>query len=411
MTAVLIFIGGDFLRYCLGVDVAAVESMYCLAAETGEVLFMPVKYSHTLAGFSQLLERLSIVEQGDISVIMESTSTYHLKVERFFRENTECTVIILNPIISKEHKRNLRKTKTDKEDCLNLIDIFFKNEYNLQTCHDEIYSELQFLSRQIQHLQEGATRTRNRLRQLLSMVNSAYFDAFRNEFLWSESGLALIAMYPHCEMLKAASAEAIAAIPAAVHQRSHKYYLSKAETVKLYAEDCYPAVDKDSVVTQCLSETALRLSAQQKEIEMLKERLIALASQIELYGLYMTVPGIGPYLSATLIAELKDIRRFPNHKKLIAFCGLDPTIVQSGKTVNYHGPISKRGNSTARKMLFYSVSIILSVARRTDPQMPLLLYYEKKRGEGKHHHACVVACCTKLLRILLAMSKQSTPYQ
>lgn len=166
-----------------------------------------------------------------------------------------------------------------------------------------------------------------------------------------------------------------------------------------------------SVMTVCLSETARYLLAQQKEINVLKDRLVSLASTTDLYDLFQSVPGIGPYLSAALIAELKDIRRFENHKKLIAYCGFDPTIIQSGKSIHYNGPISKRGNSTARKVIFYTTSIMLVVARKTNHQMPLLLYYEKKRGEGKHHHACVVACCTKLLRILLAMSKQNTPYK
>lgn len=93
--------GGDILRYCLGVDVAAVDSMYCLVAETGEIIFMPAKSPHTKSGFQWILEKLNGIEQKDIAVIMESTSTYHLKVERFFRENTDCEVIILNPMISK----------------------------------------------------------------------------------------------------------------------------------------------------------------------------------------------------------------------------------------------------------------------------------------------------------------------
>lgn len=123
--------------------------MYCLAAETGEIVFSPVKYPHTRDGFHQVLKRLDGISHKDITVIMESTSTYHLKVERFFRENTACEIVILNPMISKGHKRNLRKTKTDKEDCLNLIDIFFKDEYNFQVQHDGIYVEMQFLSRRL----------------------------------------------------------------------------------------------------------------------------------------------------------------------------------------------------------------------------------------------------------------------
>lgn len=398
------------LRYCLGIDVAAMDSMYCLISEAGEIIFTPEKHPHTLTGFMDVISKFENIPQEQISIIMESTSTYHLKVERFFRENTDCEIIILNPIISNRHKRNLRKTKTDKEDCLNLIDVFFKNEYNMQVHHEEIYSEMQFLSRQIQHLQEGTTRTRNRFRQLVSMLNPAYIEVFRSDYMYSETALSFIAKWPHCDMLKEASVDEIAKSLASTRQRFSSYYTKKAEQLKAYALDCYPTTDKNSVMTTCLSETTLYLLSQLKEIDVLKERLISLAQSTELYEIYVSIPGIGPYLASTLIAELKDIRRFENHKKLTAYCGFDPTIIQSGKSVHYNGPISKRGNSTARKMLFYTVNIILTVARKTNREMPLLLYYEKKRGEGKHHHACIVACCTKLLRILLAMSKQNILY-
>ncbi len=243
------------------------------------------------------------------------------------------------------------------------------------------------------------------------MINPIYFSTLRSDFMYSENGLKFISQWPHCDMIKAATVDDIANSFALISNRSPNYYRKKSETLKENAEDCFPAADKDSVITTCLSDTALHLLYELKEIDSLKKRLVALASEHELFKLYITVPGIGPYLAAVLLAELKDIRRFENHKKLIAFCGLDPTIVQSGKTINYHGPISKRGNATARKMLFYAVNIILTVARKTNPDMPLLLYYKKKRDEGKHHHASVIACCTKLLRILLAMSKQNTPYK
>ena len=36
---------------------------------------------------------------------------------------------IINPIYSKMYKQNLRKTKTDKEDCLKLAELFFMKDF------------------------------------------------------------------------------------------------------------------------------------------------------------------------------------------------------------------------------------------------------------------------------------------
>ena len=184
-----------------------------------------------------------------------------------------------------------------------------------------------------------------------------------------------------------------------------------AEKIKITLDDNVAAVPVSSLTVSCVVDTIHRLRTESVKIESIKERLIALAEHTPLYDLYLSIPGIGPITAALLVAELKDIRRFDNIKKLTASCGLDPTIVQSGKTINYHGPISKRGNRNARYVLFNTVMSLLMVTKRNAPDDHVRLYYEKKRGEGKHHHACVVACCTKLLRIMVAMSKRNTLYR
>jgi transposase len=51
---------------------------------------------------------------------MESTSTYHLPIQRFFTNNN-FKVQVINPILGKNNTRNLRKTKTDIEDCYILL--------------------------------------------------------------------------------------------------------------------------------------------------------------------------------------------------------------------------------------------------------------------------------------------------
>ncbi len=59
--------------------------------------------------------------------------------------------------------------------------------------------------------------------------------------------------------------------------------------------------------------------------------------------LLTTIPGIG-YFSALLIyAEIGDIKRFPNSKKLCSYAGLVPSIRQSGNKV-ITGKITKETN-------------------------------------------------------------------
>ena len=94
-----------------------------------------------------------------------------------------------------------------------------------------------------------------------------------------------------------------------------------------------------------------------------------------------------------------------------ASCGLDPTIVQSGKSINYHGPISKRGNRYARKILFNCSRNIVTLSAKHDKENPIYVYYQKKKQEGKHYYACLTACSTKLIRIIYALCMNNSHQQ
>ena len=73
-------------------------------------------------------------------------------------------------------------------------------------------------------------------------------------------------------------------------------------------------------------------------------------------------------------------------------------MIQSGRSIDYHGPISKRGNRMARKHLFNIINGMIQLCPAHKELEEMGLYYRKKRSEGKHHYAAVTACCTKLLR-------------
>ena len=59
-----------------------------------------------------------------------------------------------------------------------------------------------------------------------------------------------------------------------------------------------------------------------------------------------------------------------------------------------------------RKILFVAVSNIIRLASISKNENDIEIYYRKKRNEGKHHYAAIIACTTKLLRKILALSKQ-----
>lgn len=64
------------------------KSMVSLISSCSEVLIEPYEISHELSAFVNLKKRIEKFEiyYEDLVVFMESTSTYHLPVKRFFRK-------------------------------------------------------------------------------------------------------------------------------------------------------------------------------------------------------------------------------------------------------------------------------------------------------------------------------------
>ena len=90
--------------------------------------------------------------------------------------------------------------------------------------------------------------------------------------------------------------------------------------------------------------------------------------------------------------ELVDINRFNNIKEITAYCGLNPSIKQSGKSIDIHGSISKFGNKYMRKLLFISCLNIVRLSSKCHIENDIEIYYRKKLNEGKNHYAAIIAC-------------------
>jgi transposase len=121
--------------------------------------------------------------------------------------------------------------------------------------------------------------------------------------------------------------------------------------------------------------------------------------------LLVSIPGIANNLATDILLEIGDITRFKGPRQLIAYAGLDPRVLQSGKTLNRYGHITKRGSKQLRRALF----IAASVAKRCDPAFKAV--YDKKRAEGKRYTEANIIVARKLVRVIYAVWMSGKPYQ
>ncbi len=112
--------------------------------------------------------------------------------------------------------------------------------------------------------------------------------------------------------------------------------------------------------------------------------------------LLKSVPGIGPVISRTLLAELPELGRL-NRKQIAALVGVAPLNWDSGMMRGRRAIWG--GRATVRAALYMAAL----VASRCNPK--IREFHRRLRAAGKAPKVALVACMRKLLTILNAMIK------
>lgn len=112
--------------------------------------------------------------------------------------------------------------------------------------------------------------------------------------------------------------------------------------------------------------------------------------------------GVGPILSATLLAELPELGIY-SHKQIAALVGVAPFSKDSGR---YHGKRQIKGGRSGVRCVLYLGT--LSAIRHN----PLIqAHYQQLVDRGKLAKVAIVACMRKLLVILNAMLRDMRQWQ
>jgi transposase len=117
--------------------------------------------------------------------------------------------------------------------------------------------------------------------------------------------------------------------------------------------------------------------------------------------LLKTVPGVGPVMSRTLMANLPELGTL-NRKQIAALVGVAPFNRDSGSS---RGRRSIWGGRAPVRATLYMATL---VASRWNPV--IRDFYKRLCAAGKLHKVALVACMRKLLTILNAMVKHHSPW-
>jgi transposase len=147
------------------------------------------------------------------------------------------------------------------------------------------------------------------------------------------------------------------------------------------------------------------LATLDKQIQRLDQRIAELIDADDdfkhLKGLLNQVPGVGPTLSATLTADLRELGQ-TDRQQVCALVGVAPFDDDSGKV---RGKRSIRGGRMDVRNVLYMATL---AAMRCNPVIQV--FAQRLRLAGKASKVVIVACMRKLLSLLNAMVRDNVPW-
>jgi len=139
-----------------------------------------------------------------------------------------------------------------------------------------------------------------------------------------------------------------------------------------------------------------------EQIRVMEDKIAALAVDDPQVKLLMTMPGIGYFTASLLVAEIGDINRFSNDKKISSWAGLAPRISQSGEKTRI-GRVGRGNKRVAALMVQCAHNARLHDARFSRAYRRV----SRRGGKGK----AVVAVAHEMIRIVYFMLRDNAPYR
>jgi transposase len=170
----------------------------------------------------------------------------------------------------------------------------------------------------------------------------------------------------------------------------------------LHALSCTPQIPKE-LVKMMEKELQSIKDAEDKLLEQVERYIERHVELAEDYRRLLTIKGVGRISAISLLTLF---RTYPDTSRaeITALVGLDPTRMESGTSVRGRRKISKGGNGTVRKILYFPTLNCIQhnkVIRRT---------YDRLVSNHKPKKLAVIAAMRKLLLIAHAVYKTERDY-
>jgi len=376
-------------RAVVGIDIGKRRHAATALSPHGEVIAQLAAFPNTRQGVDQLEKEVlrKAGGPGKVLVGMEATGHYWMCLyHELTRRGYAC--VVLNPLqTNARSSARIRKTRNDKIDSETIARLILSGEARATRVPDPKITELRLLVRHRHRLLQAAGNMERYAHTLVDRIFPEYAGVFCKPFLPSaqklirQIGLAPDKLVQNTEqvreLLRIAGRGRIA-----------------VETIEQLLDAAKQSIgtrQADDVIETQLRSIFDYLETVRQQIADIDEQLDERAQRLDspLYSLGLTSP-----LVATIHAESDPIGDFSTPEQYIAYAGLDPSLHDSGDTIQWRGKISKRGSPLLRHTLYLAAFVVY---RRHDYFARI---YRKHRIRGKKHRNALVIVARRLARVI-----------
>ncbi|PFQ50454.1 IS110 family transposase [Bacillus cereus] len=376
----------------------------CWQEKLGEIQF-----DNKPSAFSKFLLEVETYVSDGLSVVfgLEDVGGYGRALAKYLVDH-EQVVKEVNPALSfLERKSQVMIQKNDSWDaeCVARILVNKFNQLPDAKPNDLFWSIQQLVSRR-----NALVKAQSALKNQLHIQLNHHYPSYKKFFseLDGKTALAFWQQYPSPSCLEGVSIKQLTAFLLDVSNNTCS--VKKAsEILRLVKEDGQTMKEYQEMRNFLVRSIVREIEFKKKEMKYIERELKQLVNLLD-YQLE-TMPGIELVTASALIAEIGDIRRFPNANKLARFAGIAPVYFGSGGKGKTHK--SKQGNR-ALHALFYNLAVQqVQVAKGSKLPRNLVFhaYYQKKLKEGKTKGQALVCIMRRLVNIVYGMMKYKAAYE
>ena len=383
--------------YFVGIDIAKNTHWASCISSDGEIIFDPFLFANDNNGFQKLISKLESLDKTKILIGLESTAHYGENIISYLF-NLNFDIGIINPIQTANLRRsNIRKTKNDKVDTKIIIKALTLGNYSLITSRDINNLKLKGLCRSRRNLVTMRSTAKIQLVSYMDQIFPELASFFKGNLHLNVS----YQLLKEFSSPKEISNLHLTKLTNILKDNSHGRY-KKTDAIELRELAKSSIGIGNPTLSLQIKHAILQIELfdeQIKEVESLYQEVLD-----EINSPILTIPGMSYNQAAVILAYIGDINRFEHSCQLLAYAGLDPSVIQSGNFQARSTRMSKRGSGMLRYSLVYSAHNVVK-NNKTFKE-----YYDLKRSQGKSHYCALGHVAHKLVRIIFKMLKDNVVF-